>query len=517
MWYKVRASATITIVLCCISWVAVQTWAFEDTSTHDGHYGERDDDAEVLQSEERSLGGLWIAVFCIGIASWWLLAGRRSTSGSEPSSPKVPDAEEMRRKRLAALERSAASGPAEVLRSPPDKNMPIQVNQNKVPSPAASPVPAMAVPAAVNAAELLETCRASPAPPMPASPATVPKVSAANEQLDDGQFALQLRGILRGVSSRKTLEGLTDFTTVGKLEALVLDAFTPESLGSRVRLFFNGKELKKADAALGSLGMVNSAMLQVMFISDTSSGSASVTPDDTKVVMPADNTAQTTVGFLAATAPVKTNAAPPPETAQQGLSVRVQGALSGTTTAHVIEGLTGASTIMDLEDRVVAIFGAGDDIRARLFFMGRELKDADAYLSSIGLKSGATVQAMFAAGLLRPRRTPKKAASEPTLIAGAQEAVPSLASMVSAAAFPGSAQVSASNAEAAEAIMAAASASGCNPSAMFSGQQTQEVPAATPEEAWRAMAALELQLGRSNDTAEAAVCSRNSLLLHGLH
>ena len=131
-------------------------------------------------------------------------------------------------------------------------------------------------------------------------------------------------------------------------------------------------------------------------------------------------------------------------------------------------------------------------MRPRLFFMGKELKDGEAFLGHVGLKPNgtATVQVMFAPG--EPRIAAKVPVSEEAPVATASAA---------AGGSPSPAVEEGTN----EAVLAAAAAAGCNVSALQGTGEATVGTTGTPAEAWRAMAGLEEQLSRETDMSEETI------------
>jgi hypothetical protein len=243
-------------------------------------------------------------------------------------------------------------------------------------------------------------------------------------------------------------------------------------------LFFNQKELKVSDVSLGEIGMKAGAYVQATFTanvngavpagqSGTSAEAHRSDSESSDLFSPPRTDSREAVSLVR---DVSKDELPT-------FSIRTQGTLAGAVQAHVVEGITGGITVVDLEDRIAAAFGTGDDVRLRLFYMGRELKDAEELLASTGLKAGATIQVNFAHG--SARRRPAGAAAA---------AMPATTTDVSVATAPQS-----------EVVASASIAPTPLQSAAVS------IPPPSPEEAWQAMAELEVQLARATDPTEEAM------------
>eukprot|EP00747_Dinoflagellata_sp_TGD_P164850 gnl/TRDRNA2_/TRDRNA2_185361_c0_seq1.p1 gnl/TRDRNA2_/TRDRNA2_185361_c0~~gnl/TRDRNA2_/TRDRNA2_185361_c0_seq1.p1 ORF type:complete len:673 (-),score=144.64 gnl/TRDRNA2_/TRDRNA2_185361_c0_seq1:99-2117(-) len=357
---------------------------------------------------------------------------------------------------------------------------------------------ATGTPAAASAAAPVTT-----APPMESAGSIAP-ASAPSTPAPSGAFAVKVKGTLRATSSTHSIEGLTAATTVQSLTELVMQVFKPGE-GARIRLFFNGKELKVPDAKLGATGIGQGAMVQAMFITassavnTSSAGTASVAAPAS--VTPAADAAPSQEQLAEAVTAATEAAAK--DSSSPVFDLRAQGAMKGAQTeTHTIKDLKAITPVGALQDRVYDAFGAADDVIVRLFFMGREFKDPLATLSSVGLVSGSVVQVMFSPGS-RPRRSAATAAP---------------------AASQGSATPAADSATV-DAVSAAAAAAGCDPAALFAmagvapGASSQAAGATAPAsgagassspqtadvdpaEAWRALAQLEVQLARADDPSE---------------
>ncbi|CAJ1351456.1 unnamed protein product, partial [Effrenium voratum] len=126
-----------------------------------------------------------------------------------------------------------------------------------------------------------------------------------------------------------------------------------------------------------------------------------------------------------APAPALPAAPAEPEAPAEALSVRVQSTLKGSTSAFVLEELSTESSVSELEALALGAFQPGEDIRPRLFFMGKELKDGAVPLGRAGLKphQTSTVQVMFVAGsprapAVRPQGLKDAAAAPASAAAG---------------------------------------------------------------------------------------------------
>ncbi|CAJ1426072.1 unnamed protein product, partial [Effrenium voratum] len=137
--------------------------------------------------------------------------------------------------------------------------------------------------------------------------------------------------------------------------------------------------------------------------------------------------------------------------------------------------------------------------------MGKELKDGAVPLGRAGLKphQTSTVQVMFVAG------SPRAPAVRPQ---GLKDAA---AAPASAAAGGSSQPQPPRQADTNDAVLAAAAAAGCNVSALVggAGASAEGEDAASPAEAWRAMAGLEEQLSRESDQSEEASVRQASAVL----
>eukprot|EP00438_Fugacium_kawagutii_P032056 Skav228740 [mRNA] locus=scaffold655:292925:297411:- [translate_table: standard] len=274
-----------------------------------------------------------------------------------------------------------------------------------------------------------------------------------------------------------------------------------------VRIFFNGKELKTSTATVESIGLSSNICLQVMF--------AALRPPPVEPVAPIAEPAgkdEVPKGDLGGTGDrlmggnfgirIRDSAEAP---AEEALSVRIQGTVQGSTSAFVIKELTTCSQVLDLEALSLGAFAPGQGLRPRLFFMGKELKDGNAFLGNVGLKptSTATVQVMFATG------DPRVTARTPVDVGGAAVASASAA----AGGRPSPVLEEGTN----EAVMAMADAGGCDVSVLTGAQSDAGGGAvASPADAWRAMAGLEEQLSRESDQSEEPSVRQASKMLRQL-
>ncbi|CAE8723279.1 unnamed protein product [Polarella glacialis] len=529
-----------------------------------------DADADFAQfgadSEEWSVGAVhWAAILAIGCLVWWLLSSRGSRPGGVRDGSGIrPDAEELRRKRLEAFKApaAAASRPAE-----PAATAPVQAATSKhsiaseetsstdqcssntsteISSSATVNTTATKSSGSNSSAEGGEGLRQRPVAVVSSSTAAAsdeapggsgrstaaaadiagevtqvlttpaPKIEAAEARSLPQDFAIRARGSLRGSQVNRSVEGLSASTLVGQLQLLVLEAFQPEAEGCRLRLFFNGKELKSDAQTIGQLGIVAGTSLQVMFITAVGAATAAAARQPEL---------EDPIPSSGATASQLSSQSTRPRPVATPLSVRVQGSLDVGTGPSVskfeLEDVSTADSVAELEARVRSAFGTGDDVRPRLFYMGKELKDEAAFLGEVGLKPNAsiTIQAMFVAG--QPRGPPSSLAMQGAGAApGAAAAAPDPASSATALAAAAGVLGSQQQAETADAVMAAAAAAGCNTAALLPGASTgstaggaQETSPASPKEAWGAMAALEVQLSRETDLSEDANVRQASGLL----
>jgi len=289
------------------------------------------------------------------------------------------------------------------------------------------------------------------------------------------------------------VDGLKADTTVEQMRLKMREAFPEaDASGFKMRLFFNGKEVKNLSAEIRSLGIGSGATVQVMFSSEQGSAAAAVPAAAQKEVARAAEPAGSSAGGTHPSSSSSSKALP---LSTEPISVRAQGTLGGVPTTHLLEGLSTTSTVAELQERVSQAFSPGDDVRPRLFFMGKELKDGNAALGHAGLKPGTTsVQVMFAAG--QPR----------------SGSAANAAALAAAAGVVGTSQ----QADTGNAVMQAAEAAGLN-TTLFQGGSSQAAGAgledASPEAAWRAMAALEEQLARENVMSEEASVRQASGIL----
>jgi len=551
------------------------------------------------RQEEWSAGPQhWAAIFALAFAVWWFWlrggggsGGHRASSGSAGrGSGQRPDAEELRRKRLEALQRSSSeqaphsaqprpsegngdglrkrnAAGAEATSPEADAKAPQQTAVDATP-PAQAP-PSVAPPspdvptAATEAVAPAEPAEAAEAVPDKAAPAPAPKPAAPAPPPEE--FSVQLRSTMQGSSSTRTVGGLRPSATVGAVRELAIATFEAGA-DARLRLFFNGRELKSLDAQLGTLGIAAGSTIQVMFAAPAAPsappagaasaavavapGAAAFSPQSPAPAVVANQPVPPSTAGDAPAERASAAAAAASETPAAPISLRVQGTLQGTTSVHVLEDVAPATALGALEDRVLTAFGAGGDLRLRLFYMGRELKDPDKTVGAIGFKPGAMLQAMFAAGKPRKSLTTDLASAAssagPPSPAGvatrADEALPSSGAAdsgpagQSAAVGPVADNAGATDSTAVtatfaaavnaqqggsamttEAVAAVAAAAGCSPATILeaagvsvAGAAASGTPVAAPaaapvslEEAWRAMAGLEEQLSRATDATEA--------------
>lgn len=188
-------------------------------------------------------------------------------------------------------------------------------------------------------------------------------------------------------------------------------------------------------------------------------------------------------------------------------SLRVQGTLRGAIETRTVENLHGYMTVVDLEDRIAEAFGTGDGVRLRLFFMGRELKEADVRLAAVGLKSGATLNIMFVPGSVR-RRPATAATAAPAAPGGAPSSPSGTAAGATAEAVP-LPTTSGVTAEALPLPTIGGTALGLGPHP----QGVAAAPPVSPAEAWQAVAELEVQLARGSDPTEEPMAQQAAMVL----
>ncbi|CAE7241162.1 guaA [Symbiodinium sp. CCMP2592] len=366
-------------------------------------------DVGAMPPEEEGAGFLpfLLLIVLVGAGWWfWSNSSAQTSAGTATAAPK-PNPEELRRKRLEALEASmtsqqpAATTPAAAEAPSSATTATAKTPEAAAPAPPAAEKPAVEKPAAEKPKPKMEEeglrkrvvpeVQKAPVPaPAPAKEAPVSAKENTPPPAAPERFALRARATLQGASVLRNLEGIEASTTVQRLRDMVQKAYLPDAKGQNLRIFFNGKELKELGLSAKQLGLGENACLQVMFSSPSAA--------------PADSPAA---------------AVTPP--AAEGLIVRLQGTVGGRTCSHMIEELTTASSVLDLEGLALGAFEPGPEMKPRLFFMGRELKEAETFLGHVGLKtkSTATVQVMFAAG--EPRAVAKAPAAQKPPAAEASE------------------------------------------------------------------------------------------------
>ncbi|CAK9031365.1 unnamed protein product [Durusdinium trenchii] len=418
-------------------------------------------------------------------AGYWLWSSRSEGEATKGPTTPLPDVEELRRKRLEALQASmaAASKASEAdegLRRRSGKAAPQPTEAEALRQPCEPAVVQKPVsetePVAAEPREPKREQSSRPKTDTVSAPET-----ASSKAPKPSTIALRARGTLQGSSHLRNFEIQAE-STVNHLQSQILKAFQPEASGCKVRVFFNGKELKNPTETVDSLGLSNNTCLQVMFCGAP--------------------TAQKDVAQSEKEPPKKE--VPVPEA--QPVSVRIQSTVQGHTSAYILKELSTCSRVLDLEALALGAFAPGEGLRPRLFFMGKELKDVDAFLGHVGLtpKAVATVQVMFSTG------EPRAAAKTPSL--GEAPAPPATAS-AAAGGTPSPPMQEGTN----EAVLAAAAAAGCNVSALL-GNSPEPAPGegTTPAEAWRAMAGLEEQLSRESDMSEEPSVRQASAMLRHL-
>lgn len=441
----------------------------------------------------------FLLLVAVLVAGYWMWSSRGDGSGVTGAAAPLPNAEELRRKRLEALQASIdASKASESADGDGLRQRSVKVEGAEVTRSCqvkdASPEP-KATPKQPEKQSEKQPEKQSEQPKPEPKPVHVqpqsPPVSKKSPEVDavklESTFSLRARATLKGSSHVRTLEVQAD-ATVEEVQCEVLKAF-PEAAGSKARIFFNGKELKTPSDKLSSLGLSSNVCLQVMFATQLKQEVEEAKPKEDVTDV---KNSEGTEGHV------------PPE--DEPLSVRIQSTVKGHTKAFVLEELTTCSTVLDLEAYCLGTFAPGDGLRPRLFFMGKELKEGNAYLGNVGLKpkAMATVQVMFAAG--EPRVAAKTSISEAP--------VPLAEASAAAGGNPSPPVQEGTN----EAVLAAAAAAGCNVSALVGGDAVEQVPedGISPAEAWRAMAGLEEQLSRETDMSEEPSARQASMMLRQL-
>lgn len=476
--------------------------------------------------EEMSAGAMWAVILAVGFAVWWFTRSRGgggggSRAGGAAGGQAAGDAEAMRKRRLeAALARGgggASGGQA-------DSDEGLRQRKTASAANADGEADASKPSESTEAADGQGTAASKSAEEKP-----VPKKAPA-PAAQPPSFSVQARGILRGVSSVHKISGLRGDMSVADLQDRVIAAFGPGAADAKLRLHANGQELSKPDRLLEAAKIVADTTVQIMFV--TKPGTVSAPPKESIAAAPAAPAAPPAA--VPAPAPAAAPAAPPAAApvrptagapaaagssassagelspgasavrkAQQGgtgsMSIRVQGSHNGFS-AHTISDLDGTTTVRELEDLIRAAFEATSDVGIRLFFMGKELKDPASALGAAGIKSGVTLNVLFAAGKLGP----PAAAQQP------------------AAASPAAAVAGATPAAAAAPQVAVPAGGGGSGSGGGGGSLSDAAALAaamtTPEEAWKAMAAVEDQLSYAEDSSaqepvrQAAVMLKQMLL-----
>jgi len=437
----------------------------------------------------------FLLLVAVLVAGYWMWSSRGDGSGVSGGAAPLPNAEELRRKRVEALQASIdASKASESADGDGLRQRSVKVEGAEVtrscqvkdasPEPKATPKQPEKQPE--------KQSEKQPEKPKPESKPVQPQsppVSKKSPEVvkSESTFSLRARATLKGSSHVRTLE-VQAGATVEEVQCEVLKTF-PEAAGSKARIFFNGKELKTPSDKLSSLGLSSNVCLQVMFATQLKQEVEEAKPKEDVTDV---KNSEGTEGHV------------PPK--DEPLSVRIQSTVKGHTKAFVLEELTTCSTVLDLEAYCLGTFAPGDGLRPRLFFMGKELKEGNAYLGNVGLKpkAMATVQVMFAAG--EPRVAARTSISEAP--------VPLAEASAAAGGNPSPPVQEGTN----EAVLAAAAAAGCNVSALVGGDAVEQVPedGISPAEAWRAMAGLEEQLSRETDMSEEPSARQASMMLRQL-
>lgn len=548
-----------------------------DPSQHGLGFGTQDEPLQIGGPTEEWSAGIthWIVILVVAFIVWWLwsrFGGGDTTAGGGSSgslggtkSKGRPDAEEMRRKRLEALQKSSsasqgapeaslstdASSATSTSDGPRRRNVATVVADSNNTANASSkpglndkereqPLPSTTVSAAeavdqapsetmvangpkgetaptevaastsATVPNSMPSASVLPEAPKPASTDAAPKELTAPETVAEApevstaevattgtlqEYAVRVRGTLSGATTIKTVGGLSPSTSVEELHNLVRIAFGPQAQDCRLRLVFNGKELKNSDVQVSSMGITTDSLIQAMFLSDAAKVATPPSPPvATSEASPGTAGLESSTEIAGNT--VTSNSSMRDTTAMVPFAIRVNGTFRGSPVVHMIEDLVASTSVRDLHDRVIAAYEAGTDVHLRLFYMGKELKDPTVPLSTVGLKPGVTVIATFAnkPKLETPMAGQSSDAAAPN--AGAQQQVPGLTPETMAAAcnlFPGGNPTNAS--------LATADATNSGPVSI------------SPEEAWRAMAGLEEQLSRVDDTSEVAQVKQAAAIL----
>lgn len=327
-------------------------------------------------AEEWSLEAFhWMILFAAAGVAWFISRRTSSGNGSATRSESKPDAEELRRKRMEALY-GAAGG--------------------------ASP----------NVAATVYSCGVEDGTlrkRVPHDQKDAPSISRIE------QFSVQVRGLVNGSSSIQHVDGLVPSSTVRDLTMQVQAAFSVET-STRVELFVGGKELNRLDAVLSKVGVFAGVTLQARFLqtigaamangtvvasSRSSAAPTKVATAQTQSLQVQDSsseTAQMQPSTSSSASPVADTVSP--LASSQPLSIRVHGSFGDMNGASV-EGLMTTSVAHELENHIAHAFSLPQNVGMRLFYLGREIKDANASLGSFGLRSSCAVTVHFCEG--RPR------------------------------------------------------------------------------------------------------------------
>mmetsp|Transcript_132761 Transcript_132761/g.331212 ORF Transcript_132761/g.331212 Transcript_132761/m.331212 type:complete len:479 (+) Transcript_132761:3-1439(+) len=373
---------------------------------------------------------------------------------------------------------------------------------------------------------------------MAATPANSARSSGqVGEEPAAAMFAVQARGMLKGTTSIHRVEGLSRSDTVRDLAAKVQTAFGPEAAGAKLQIFAGGQELERADQRLAAAKIGPDSVLQVRFVlpaassSSLPSSSASALAPARAAPSPSPTAASATAAATTATATAAALAAPvtsgvtssgcdgggssgsreavavaeaPPQRtppgAEQPLPLRAQGLLNGKT-AQAVDGMTTASAVWELEEQVAAAFEAGPEVGMRMVYMGKELKDPNAQLGSLGMASGCTVNVAFIPGKARLLQ-PSDAVTSRASAAATAASQGSSGSGSGAGCVGGACSLVAPAAPEVSAPLAGALAPspGAEVATVASPATTTATAAPVdPGEAWQAMAMLETQLAAATD------------------
>mmetsp|Transcript_17725 Transcript_17725/g.41223 ORF Transcript_17725/g.41223 Transcript_17725/m.41223 type:complete len:534 (+) Transcript_17725:42-1643(+) len=459
-----------------------------------------------LASDEDGLPlAIAAAVALVAFTAWWFLGG----SGRSTVAPVAADAAELRRLRLAALSKTTA--PSE--HTSTADNTPAagaQVSQVKAEAKSAAKPPtepknSAEVQAKKSTSDRATSSSESSAPRTLVEGVASPKtdkqekhVEAAPASADSStpkeqkpapapapkeepsSFEVRIRVAVQGSSTAKQVQVLecSGAMTLRELRDRALQDVVD---ASKARLFFKGAELRDLTLSLQRLGIGAGAMVQV---------SLPGSPHEEDIFRGPPAGADTSKSRSAPSATSRAPAAVAVSVPSEPFSLRAQGTFKGSSAAHTLEKLDATMTVVDLEEIVADVFASGDE-RLRLFYMGRELRDAEATLGAAGLKPGATVQVMFVPGQQRRRSTNRPVRPEE---------------------IPTTSALDGGDAGAVPAQLAGVGASDAQQTGTASSPPQESEPS-SPAEAWSAMANLEEQLSRASDTSEEVTVRQSAQML----